>query len=153
MWSVLSWFQRSTRNGDGTYPTSRDLSPFGGDPAHVLHPEGIEALGCRFVVGHRRVDVGVGEAEDTHVGESLLDLVAPQADVTQDRHDAHEQEPAECALQLARVDIRRHLSREAERLPDLFAEEAVSHAVAGVDTELFSLVTLGLGQLRVVIAQ
>ena len=38
-------------------------------------------------------------------------------------------------------------------LPDLLAEEAVAHEVAGVDAELLALVALGLGQLRVVVAQ
>ena len=80
-------------------------------------------------------------------------LVAPQADVAQDRHDAHEEEPAERPLELAGVDVRRHLGRQAERVPHLLAEEAVAHPVAGVDAELLALVALVLGELRVVVAK
>ena len=38
-------------------------------------------------------------------------------------------------------------------LPDLFAVEAVAHVVAGLDDELLALVPLGVGELRVVVAE
>ena len=72
----------------------------------------------------------------------------------QDRHDAHEEEAAERALQLAG---RRRSSATSSGSPSvrphLLAEEAVAHPVAGVDAELLALVALGLGELRVVVAQ
>ena len=43
--------------------------------------------------------------------------------------------------------------RQPEVLPHLLLVEAVAHVVAGLDHELLALVALGVGQLRVVLAQ
>ena len=42
------------------------------------------------------------------------------------------------------LDVLGGLVGQPERAPDLFAEEAVAHQVAGVDAELLALVALGL---------
>ena len=56
-------------------------------------------------------------------------------------------------ITLAVLDVLADLMREPEALPDLLAEEAVAHQVARVDAELLALVALGVGELRVVVAQ
>src|ERR1700683_2630265 len=66
----------------------------------IRHPDValvVEVLGRLLVAGHLRVDVGIGKADHAHVLEGRAQLGAPQPDVTQDRHDAHEQEVAEFA--------------------------------------------------------
>jgi len=77
----------------------------------------------------------------------------PEPDVLQDRHDAHEQVAAEHALRLAVADVGPHLVGQVEALPDLLAQEPVTHAVAGVHAELLALVSLGGGELGVVVAK
>jgi hypothetical protein len=67
--------------------------------------------------------------------------------MSQDRHDPHEQEAAELAQHLAVVDVVGDLSGQAQARPDLLAEEAVAHPVAGPDAELLAFVALGLGEL------
>src|SRR5262249_981729 len=115
----------------------------GGDGLDVLQPDvalGVDLLGHRLVLGHGGVDVGVGEPDPAHVGEGLADLGAPQPDLLEDRDDAQEQIAAELALALAVRDVLVHLRRQPEAAPDLLAEEAVAHAVAGVDAELLTVV-------------
>ena len=45
------------------------------------------------------------------------------------------------------------VDRQPERRPHLLGLEAVAHQVAGLDRELLALVALGLGELRVIVAQ
>ena len=71
----------------------------------------------------------------------------------EDRHDAQEEERPELAHHLAVLDVLADLVREPDALPDLLAEEPVAHQVARVDAELLALVALGVGELRVEVAQ
>ncbi len=43
--------------------------------------------------------------------------------------------------------------RQPEPRPHLLAEESIAHSVARIDAELLALVALGVGELRVVVAQ
>jgi hypothetical protein len=51
------------------------------------------------------------------------------------------------------LDVLGDLLGQPEALPHLLAQEPVPHAVAGLDAELLPLITLGLGELGVVVAQ
>ena len=99
---------------------------------------GVELFGGGLVLGHGGIDVGLGEIQHTHVRECLLHLVAPQADVAQDRHDAHEAEnPGTCAA--ARSDRRNRPLRPATPgFPTPPRRETITHPVARVHAELLT---------------
>jgi len=100
------------------------------------------------------LDVGLGEPEHAHVLERGADTRSPESDVTQDRDDAREKEAAEHDLELGMFhDFDDLVDGQPESGPDLFSEEPVAHAVTGVDAELLAFVALGLGQLRIEVAQ
>src|SRR6201999_1111544 len=63
-----------------------------------------QRLGLILIGLHQRLDVEAGHVEHTYVPEGVLHLVAPQADVLDDRHDAAEQVRAELDHQRRRVD-------------------------------------------------
>jgi hypothetical protein len=114
----------------------------------------VDRLGDRLVVGHERLHVELLEAEHAHVGEGGPHLGTEHADVPQGRHDAAEQQAAELLQGLALAHVADAvLGVEAERAPDLLAEEAVAHEVAGLDAELLALLPLPVRELPVVVAQ
>ena len=113
----------------------------------------VEILGRLLVAGHLGVDVGVGPADHAHLGEGRTQLRSPQADITENGHDPHEQEVPELPQRLAVLDVLADLGRELEALPDLLTKEAVPHQVAGLNAEVLPLGALGRAQLRVVVTQ
>ena len=89
-----------------------------------------------------------------HVGEGLTHLRTPQADVLEGGHDPGEEQGPEDHLALALLDVGdAGLGVVAEPFPQLLAEEPIAHPVAGIGAELLAVVALGLGQLRVVVAE
>src|SRR5271170_7905160 len=108
----------------------------------------VEILGSLLVRSHFGVDVGVGPTDHAHVREGLTQLGPPQADITENGHDPHEQEVPELPQRLAVLDVHADLGRELEALPDLLTEEAVPHEVAGLNAEVLPLGALRLAQLR-----
>src|SRR4029453_18642970 len=84
----------------------------------------VELLGHGLVVRGERLGVDLGEAHDAHVRVGAPDLRAPEADVLDRRHDAAEERRAKHLHELRLVrPCHALLDGEAERLPDLLAEE------------------------------
>src|SRR4051794_2201866 len=114
----------------------------------------VELLGHFLVLLEHRCAVDVRELDCAHIDERLLHARAPESDIFDGGHDAAEQTLAEQSHVL-----RRHggvdgiLHRQAELFPQLFLVEAITHLIARFDHELFTLVALSIGELRVEITQ
>src|SRR5205085_7917923 len=70
------------------------IRAFGDDAVDVSVAGGAQAVklvGDGFVCRAQRFNVNVGKLDEAHVGERLLNALAPQADVADGRHDAREQ--------------------------------------------------------------
>ena len=110
----------------------------------------------RLVVGHVGVEVGVGEREHAHVRERAPDPCRPttrcRVRIGTMRVKRKPRNIAACTSLCSTYSITSCAGSPMLR-PDLLAEEAVAHEVARVDAELLAVVALGVGELRVVVAQ
>ena len=115
---------------------------------------GVQIAGDFLILLGEQVEVLVGIVQHAHIGIGLLDLRTPQADIFHHRHDALEEERAEELVHLRLLSpFDAFLDRQAHHFIDFPGLETVPHVIAGLDQEFLALVALGLGQVRIIIAQ
>jgi hypothetical protein len=126
----------------------------GFDPAEAFFHLAVELLGDRGIVIQHLLRVGLRVLDAAQVGVGLLHTVAPQADVAHGRHDAGKEALLEAGMPFRLVEHRTDiLPVHAEALPHLRRIEAVAQVARALDDEILALAALGLGELRVVVAQ
>ena len=113
----------------------------------------IDLLGNQFVLGHDRIEIGRLVADDSHVGKRLTHLRAPKPISFSVGTILVNSKNETASGSRSRLTYSMHSSGRSRGIATAPRQEPIAHPVTGIGAELLAVVALGLGQLRVVVAQ